>query len=137
MWVEGWMRRPDLDADGTYDGWQVLDPTPQEKSGGTGSPEPLAWAGGPLLGQLSPASEASCLSCPAGVFCCGPASVEAIRRGQVGLRYDGAFVFAEVNADCVAWLVSDLRPSAPSLELRRKHPLCLPVGQRSKLTARG
>ncbi|CAF91854.1 unnamed protein product [Tetraodon nigroviridis] len=65
VWVEGWMRRPDLDADGTYDGWQVLDPTPQEKSGG--------------------------------VFCCGPASVEAIRRGQVGLRYDGAFVFAEVK----------------------------------------
>lgn len=37
MWVEGWMRRPDLDAKGRYDGWQVLDPTPQEMSGGTGS----------------------------------------------------------------------------------------------------
>jgi len=31
------MRRPDLDEDGKYDGWQVLDPTPQEKSEGTDS----------------------------------------------------------------------------------------------------
>lgn len=35
MWVEGWMRRPDLAEDGRYDGWQVLDGTPQEKSEGT------------------------------------------------------------------------------------------------------
>lgn len=34
VWVEGWMRRPDLAEDGKYDGWQVLDPTPQEKSDG-------------------------------------------------------------------------------------------------------
>lgn len=34
MWVEGWMKRPDLKKDGYYDGWQVLDPTPQEKSEG-------------------------------------------------------------------------------------------------------
>lgn len=32
------MKRPDLDAGGKFDGWQVLDPTPQEMSGGTGSP---------------------------------------------------------------------------------------------------
>ncbi len=32
MWVESWMKRPDL-GEG-YDGWQVLDATPQEKSGG-------------------------------------------------------------------------------------------------------
>nr|XP_022901418.1 uncharacterized protein LOC111414340 [Onthophagus taurus] len=30
---------------------------------------------------------------------CGPASVEAIRRGEVGFLYDTPFVFAEVNAD--------------------------------------
>ena len=35
MWVEAWMKRPDLSDDSVYDGWQVLDPTPQEKSGGT------------------------------------------------------------------------------------------------------
>lgn len=32
-WVESWMARPDLAAG--YDGWQALDPTPQEKSEGT------------------------------------------------------------------------------------------------------
>ncbi|XP_016424423.1 protein-glutamine gamma-glutamyltransferase 5-like [Sinocyclocheilus rhinocerous] len=30
VWVESWMKRPDLGRG--YDGWQVLDPTPQEKS---------------------------------------------------------------------------------------------------------
>lgn len=32
VWVECWMKRSDLDA--CFDGWQVVDPTPQEKSGG-------------------------------------------------------------------------------------------------------
>ncbi|XP_067360806.1 protein-glutamine gamma-glutamyltransferase E-like isoform X2 [Channa argus] len=73
VWVEGWMKRPDLAADGKYDGWQAVDPTPQEKSGG--------------------------------VYCCGPASVKAILNGETGLRYDTPFVYAEVNADCVDWLV--------------------------------
>uniref|UniRef100_A0A3P9QH46 Protein-glutamine gamma-glutamyltransferase 2 n=1 Tax=Poecilia reticulata TaxID=8081 RepID=A0A3P9QH46_POERE len=69
VWVEGWMRRPDLAKDGKYDGWQVVDPTPQERS--------------------------------EGLFCCGPASVTAIRNGEVDLKYDVPFVFAEVNADSV------------------------------------
>ncbi|XP_043978035.1 protein-glutamine gamma-glutamyltransferase E-like isoform X1 [Gambusia affinis] len=73
VWVEGWMRRPDLATDGKYDGWQVVDPTPQERS--------------------------------EGLFCCGPASVAAIRNGEVNLKYDAPFVFAEVNADSVSWLV--------------------------------
>ncbi|KAF4111817.1 hypothetical protein G5714_006612 [Onychostoma macrolepis] len=30
VWVESWMKRPDLGRG--YDGWQVLDPTPQERS---------------------------------------------------------------------------------------------------------
>uniref|UniRef100_A0A3B4FWG1 Protein-glutamine gamma-glutamyltransferase 2 n=1 Tax=Pundamilia nyererei TaxID=303518 RepID=A0A3B4FWG1_9CICH len=34
VWLECWMRRTDLGKDGKYDGWQVLDPTPQEKSDG-------------------------------------------------------------------------------------------------------
>uniref|UniRef100_A0A3P9QE38 Protein-glutamine gamma-glutamyltransferase 2 n=1 Tax=Poecilia reticulata TaxID=8081 RepID=A0A3P9QE38_POERE len=72
VWVEGWMRRPDLGEDGRYDGWQVLDGTPQEKS--------------------------------EGVFCCGPAPVAAILNGNVDLKYDVPFVFAEVNADRVTWL---------------------------------
>ncbi|XP_041654555.1 protein-glutamine gamma-glutamyltransferase 2-like [Cheilinus undulatus] len=32
VWVESWMRRPDLSSE--FDGWQVVDPTPQEKSAG-------------------------------------------------------------------------------------------------------
>lgn len=32
-----------------------------------------------------------------GSFCCGPASVTAIRDGQVYLKYDAPFVFAEVR----------------------------------------
>lgn len=31
-WIENWMTRPDLKAD--FNGWQVSDPTPQEKSEG-------------------------------------------------------------------------------------------------------
>ena len=33
-----------------------------------------------------------------GTFRCGPASVNAIRAGQVFLKYDTPFVFAEVSA---------------------------------------
>ncbi|KAM7421911.1 hypothetical protein PAMA_010132 [Pampus argenteus] len=73
VWVEAWMRRPDLSKDGKYDGWQVLDPTPQERSNG--------------------------------LYCCGPASVKAILNGETHLKYDVPFVYAEVNADCVDWLV--------------------------------
>ncbi|XP_072307917.1 transglutaminase 5, like [Eucyclogobius newberryi] len=65
VWVECWMSRPDLGS--AMDGWQVLDPTPQERS--------------------------------AGVFCCGPAPVKAVRDRRVDLIYDVPFVYAEVNAD--------------------------------------
>ncbi|KAJ4940907.1 hypothetical protein JOQ06_027198 [Pogonophryne albipinna] len=73
VWVEAWMRRPDLSEDGAFDGWQVVDPTPQEESNG--------------------------------IFCCGPAPVKAILKGETNLKYDIPFVFAEVNADCIDWLV--------------------------------
>uniref|UniRef100_A0A673BDC1 Protein-glutamine gamma-glutamyltransferase K n=1 Tax=Sphaeramia orbicularis TaxID=375764 RepID=A0A673BDC1_9TELE len=38
-----------------------------------------------------------------GTFCCGPASLMAIRNGQVYLKHDSAFVFAEVNSDKIYW----------------------------------
>ncbi|CAH2292171.1 -glutamine gamma-glutamyltransferase 2 [Pelobates cultripes] len=66
-WVESWMARPDLE--GGYDGWQVVDPTPQEKSDG--------------------------------VYCCGPAPVIAIKEGDLNVKYDVRFIFAEVNADVI------------------------------------
>ncbi|KAM6202492.1 protein-glutamine gamma-glutamyltransferase Z [Rhynchocyon petersi] len=70
VWNECWMIRKDLPPG--YNGWQVLDPTPQQTS--------------------------------SGLFCCGPASVKAIREGEVHLAYDTPFVYAEVNADEVIWL---------------------------------
>uniref|UniRef100_A0A8C7WCW6 Protein-glutamine gamma-glutamyltransferase K n=1 Tax=Oncorhynchus mykiss TaxID=8022 RepID=A0A8C7WCW6_ONCMY len=38
-----------------------------------------------------------------GTFRCGPASVTAIRTGQVYLKYDTPFIFAEVNSDKIYW----------------------------------
>ncbi|KAM7401279.1 hypothetical protein PAMA_005457 [Pampus argenteus] len=38
-----------------------------------------------------------------GTFRCGPASVNAIRSGQVFLKHDTPFVFAEVNSDKIYW----------------------------------
>lgn len=38
-----------------------------------------------------------------GTFCCGPASVRAIRSGQVYHKHDTPFVFAEVNSDKIYW----------------------------------
>ncbi|XP_018419818.1 PREDICTED: protein-glutamine gamma-glutamyltransferase 5-like [Nanorana parkeri] len=40
-----------------------------------------------------------------GIYCCGPASVKAIREGDVHLNYDCPFVFSMVNADCVSWIL--------------------------------
>lgn len=34
--------------------------------------------------------------------------MKAILRGDTDLKYDMPFVYAEVNADCVDWLVSEL-----------------------------
>ncbi|XP_035237298.1 protein-glutamine gamma-glutamyltransferase 2a [Anguilla anguilla] len=70
VWVESWMTRPDLGLG--YEGWQVSDPTPQEKS--------------------------------EGVYCCGPIPLKAIKQGELTLKYDAPFVFAEVNADVVKYI---------------------------------
>lgn len=40
-----------------------------------------------------------------GLFQCGPASVVAIKEGDVDLDYDTLFVYTEVNADCNRWIV--------------------------------
>ncbi|CAN8191076.1 unnamed protein product [Coccothraustes coccothraustes] len=71
VWNESWFIRPDLGR--AYNGWQVLDATPQEQS--------------------------------RGIFQCGPASVLAIKEGEVNLDYDTLFVYSEVNADCNRWIV--------------------------------
>ncbi|XP_053402717.1 hemocyte protein-glutamine gamma-glutamyltransferase-like [Mercenaria mercenaria] len=38
-----------------------------------------------------------------GVYCMGPMSLLAVKRGEVFYPYDGRFLFAEVNADKVYW----------------------------------
>ncbi|XP_035526034.1 protein-glutamine gamma-glutamyltransferase K [Morone saxatilis] len=38
-----------------------------------------------------------------GTFRCGPSSINAIRSGQVYLKHDTPFVFAEVNSDKIYW----------------------------------
>uniref|UniRef100_A0A671UGU3 Protein-glutamine gamma-glutamyltransferase K n=1 Tax=Sparus aurata TaxID=8175 RepID=A0A671UGU3_SPAAU len=38
-----------------------------------------------------------------GTFRCGPASLAAVRHGQVFLKHDAPFVFAEVNSDKIYW----------------------------------
>ena len=37
------------------------------------------------------------------MYQCGPAPLEAIRKGAVGFRYDVPFLVASVNADLVRW----------------------------------
>ncbi|XP_026577565.1 protein-glutamine gamma-glutamyltransferase E-like [Pseudonaja textilis] len=40
-----------------------------------------------------------------GIYQCGPASVLAVKQGDVRLNYDTAFIFTEVNADINRWVV--------------------------------
>lgn len=42
-----------------------------------------------------------------GLYQTGPASLEAIRKGEIGYAYDSPFVFAEVNADVVHWQLDE------------------------------
>ena len=45
------------------------------------------------------------------VFRCGPASLRAVRDGELQRPYDAAYVFAEVNADKVYKLWARIRIS--------------------------
>ncbi|CAG0884267.1 unnamed protein product [Cyprideis torosa] len=37
------------------------------------------------------------------MFRCGPASLAAVKRGEVGFSHDVSFVFSELNADILHW----------------------------------
>ncbi|XP_042662369.1 protein-glutamine gamma-glutamyltransferase 4 [Tyto alba] len=43
-----------------------------------------------------------------GAFQCGPCPLKAVREGEVYLPFDGKFVYAEVNADKVYWMVKNV-----------------------------
>lgn len=42
-----------------------------------------------------------------GFLQCGPSSLEAIKKGQVGFNYDVGFLVATVNADYMKWKEDD------------------------------
>lgn len=69
-------------------------------------PRPKRRAKVGILGWTQPHLAEHCSRYPSrpGMFQCGPASVTAIREGDVHLAHDGPFVFAEVNADYITWL---------------------------------
>ncbi|XP_052816995.1 protein-glutamine gamma-glutamyltransferase K-like isoform X2 [Mya arenaria] len=53
--------------------------------------------------------------CLEGVFTCGPASVKAVKQGEIFYGYDAKFIFAEVNGDRTHWTVDhegNMRPVA-------------------------
>lgn len=71
-----------------------------------------------------------------GIYQCGPAPLEAIKRGEVYLPYDTPFVFAEVNADRVNWQVEDndeltnigINKSSVGVRMSTKIPKGKPLG---------
>ena len=89
VWNEMWTKRKDLSTE-NYDGWQVVDCTPQETSFS--------------LHQL------------------GPAPLKAIRNGDLYIQYDVGFVFAEVNADYVKWIVS--KDASGNVVFKGKYSIC-------------
>lgn len=54
-----------------------------------------------------------------GVFCCGPAPVKAIKERRMDMFYDIPFVYAEVNADVHAIVVSKGRVVSHSKDMER------------------
>ncbi|KAJ6655550.1 hypothetical protein lerEdw1_005021 [Lerista edwardsae] len=98
VWNEGWFARPDLGA--KYNGWQILDATPQERS--------------------------------TGIFQCGPASLAAVKEGDVDLDFDAPFVFAEVNADRVTWTYN-----TTTGETKRLYSETKSIGQQTSTKAVG
>lgn len=88
------MTRPDLKPE--FHGWQASDPTPQEKSEG--------WRGRCPKQHIEMFVPHKCrtdldVNLFLGVYCCGPVPVRAIKEGDLLMKYDAPFVFAEVNAD--------------------------------------
>lgn len=46
-----------------------------------------------------------------GAFQLGPCSLQAIKKGVVGLKYDVPFMIASVNADLMKWRKDETCPS--------------------------
>lgn len=48
------------------------------------------------------------------MYQCGPCPVAAVRKGDIHIGFDTAFVFSEVNAEVVTWIVEDGDKLTPS-----------------------
>ncbi|MEE6510537.1 hypothetical protein FKM82_030437 [Ascaphus truei] len=55
-----------------------------------------------------------------GIFQCGPCPLTAIKNGEVYLSYEAKFVYAEVNADKVHWLVKEINGEEETTQLREE-----------------
>ncbi|XP_064640895.1 hemocyte protein-glutamine gamma-glutamyltransferase-like [Lineus longissimus] len=67
-----------------------------------------------------------------GVYCCGPASVKAIKEGLLQYPYDAGFIYAEVNADRVHWIKQadgTWRKNLEKSAIGRKISTKMPVGK--------
>ncbi|KAG7279771.1 hypothetical protein CRUP_008841 [Coryphaenoides rupestris] len=49
-----------------------------------------------------------------GMFRCGPCPLKAIKEGELRMKYDAPFIFAEVNADIIEW---EIRPGGQRMQL--------------------
>ncbi|XP_069051328.1 protein-glutamine gamma-glutamyltransferase 4 [Lepisosteus oculatus] len=56
-----------------------------------------------------------------GIFQCGPSPLSAIKKGEVYLAYDTKFIFAEVNADRIIWLVENPKTDQQKTTRLRAH----------------
>ncbi|KAK0424769.1 hypothetical protein QR680_008842 [Steinernema hermaphroditum] len=97
VWNEAWMRRADLQQQygSRYDGWQVLDSTPQHVS------------------EDSPQVE---------TYECGPMPLAALRESNLTVPYDGPFIYAEFNADLRRWYYRRGRYGKLELESVETYP---------------
>lgn len=92
-WNECYMTRPDLPAG--FGGWQVVDATPQETSDGTLSLVKIS--ANLQIGKWRLKVFLLRLFSLKGLYRCGPASVQAIKHGEICYPFDAGFVFAEVS----------------------------------------
>ncbi|XP_036359031.1 protein-glutamine gamma-glutamyltransferase K [Octopus sinensis] len=80
----------------------------------TGGKSPLAWTGSAAIFQeyfktKRPVKFGQCWVfsgvLTTGIYCCGPCPVKAIKTGDTTALYDAPFIFAEVNADKISWIL--------------------------------
>ncbi|XP_060082319.1 protein-glutamine gamma-glutamyltransferase K-like, partial [Ylistrum balloti] len=96
-----------------------------------------AWMARPDLNDKDYGGWQACDATPQetsdGIYSCGPCPLLAIKRGEVDVKYDAAFIFAEVNGDVVEWTQSfdgsmskKIKENKVGFNISTKRPACLP-----------